>query len=87
MRAGGRELGLYRVGDRVFAMDNDCPHAGYPLHEGQLEGPVIICSGHGWEYDVITGQPPGVTGDRPIARYPVRIDGDQISVDPTRELP
>ena len=81
VRRGGRELGVYRVGKRVLAMENACPHAGYPLHEGQLEGCVVICNGHGWEYDLETGLPPGVTGERPLARYPVEVRGDEIWID------
>ena len=78
---GKLEIGLYRVGDRVYAMDNVCPHAGYPLHEGTLAGQYIVCSGHGWEYDLETGLCPGIGGP-PLARYPVRVDGDDVSLDP-----
>ena len=43
----GIAVGLYRVGDAVHAMEDACPHAGYPLHEGDLEGCVITCRAHG----------------------------------------
>ena len=43
VRVDGREVGLYRVGERIYAMDNLCPHAGFPLHEGSLEGTVVEC--------------------------------------------
>ena len=60
VRVRGREIGLYRVGADLHAMDNACPHAGYPLHEGELEGGVVYCAGHGWPFDVTTGRPPDV---------------------------
>ncbi len=81
VRVGEREIGLYRLGDRVYAMDNACPHAGFPLHEGVLDGHVIICAGHGWEYDLETGLPPGVRDDDPLCRYAVEIRGDEVFLD------
>ena len=81
VRVGERSVGLYRVGERVFAMDDACPHAGFPLHEGRLEDGIVTCNGHGWEYDVDTGRPPGVAGEQLIVRYPVRVEGDQVLVD------
>jgi nitrite reductase/ring-hydroxylating ferredoxin subunit len=80
VHVGKLEIGLYRVGEKVYAMDNACPHAGYPLHEGTLAGGFIVCNGHGWEYDLETGECPGVGGP-PLVRYPVRIDGTDISID------
>ncbi len=87
VRVGECYVGLYRVGDRVFAMDDACPHAGYPLHEGPLEGSVVTCNGHGWEYDVVTGLPPDGFGDYPIRRYAVRLEGDEVWVDLAESLP
>lgn len=83
---GGREIGLYRVGSQVVAMENTCPHAGFPLHEGLFDGRIVICSGHGWEYDVCTGLAPGVSGGEPLERYAVRVEGDEVWVDPSRTL-
>ena len=87
VRVQGRDVGLFRVGDRVLAADNVCPHAGYPLHEGPLEGCVVTCNGHGWDYDLETGLPPGVTGGEPLERYPVRLEGEEIWVDVEAPLP
>jgi nitrite reductase/ring-hydroxylating ferredoxin subunit len=81
VRVGEREVGLWRVGERVFAMDDVCPHAGYPLHEGDLQGSFAICPGHGWAFCVETGLAPGEVDERPQERWPVRIEGDEIWVD------
>ena len=79
---GGEEIGLYLAGDSVIALENLCPHAGYPLHEGWYDGRVVVCNGHGWEYDIRTGLQTGVTADEPLRRYAVRIEGDEVWVDP-----
>lgn len=81
VRLRGCEIGLYRVGDELHAMDNLCPHAGYPLHEGELEGGVVYCAGHGWPFDVTTGRPPDVPGGDALARYPVRIVEGLVEID------
>ena len=86
VRLGSLELGLYRVGERVFAMENVCPHAGHPLHEGWLEGAVIHCAAHGWPFDLETGCLADAGGESVLARYAVRIDGDTVLVDPDETL-
>jgi len=87
VRVRGREVGLFRVGEQVMAIDNVCPHAGYPLHEGPLEGSVITCNGHGWDYDLETGLAPGVSGGEPLERYPVRLKRGEVWVDVEAPLP
>ena len=86
VRIGGLEIGLYRVGDEVYALENACPHAGWPLHEGEVSDRVVICGGHGFEYDLATGRPPGSTDGFGLARYPVEIRGDDVYVDGSSNL-
>jgi nitrite reductase/ring-hydroxylating ferredoxin subunit len=74
-------IGLYRVGEEVFAMEDPCPHAGFPLSEGQLEGCVIVCEAHGWPFDVRTGFDPEHADGFPIPCFAVRIEGDVVQVD------
>ncbi len=81
VRRDGRAIGLWRVGEQVFAMDDVCPHAGYPLHEGELEGTLAICPGHGWAFSLETGLAPGEVDEPPQQRWPVRVEGDEIWVD------
>ena len=55
VEAGGREIALFCVGGQVSAMNHVCPHQGGPLAEGGLEGKVVTCPWHGWQFDVTTG--------------------------------
>lgn len=43
-------------GGRVHAYRDRCPHAFWPLSEGILRESVLECPGHGWEFDIATGQ-------------------------------
>jgi nitrite reductase/ring-hydroxylating ferredoxin subunit len=47
---GDREVGLFRDGEGVLAIDAICPHVGGPLGEGFVE------DGHGWPFDLKTGK-------------------------------
>ncbi len=81
VRVGGIDVGLFRVGDRIHAMENRCPHAGDPLSEGHLEGPVVVCGSHGWSFDVRTGFRPDDGDGFPIPCFAVRVEGGEIYVD------
>ena len=77
----GIDVGLFRVGEEIYAMENQCPHAGDPLSEGELEGAVIVCSAHGWDFDVRTGFRPDDADGFPIPCFAVRLEGDEVCVD------
>lgn len=77
----GIDVGLFRAEGRIWAMENRCPHAGIPLSEGRLEGAVVTCRAHGWDYDVRTGHRPADADGFPIPCFPVRVEGDDVQVD------
>lgn len=77
----GVGVGLYRVGDEIFAMEDACPHAGFPLSAGELSGCVIVCKAHGWPFDVRTGFAPEDADGFPLPCFAVRVEGDMVEVD------
>ncbi len=67
------------------AMDNRCPHQGGPLGEGSIERGVdgqcwIRCPWHGWDFDPLTGKPPGGHEDTGQRIFPVRIENDEVFI-------
>ena len=67
------------------AMDNHCPHQGGPLGEGTIERGVddkcwIRCPWHGWDFDPLTGAPPGGHEDTGQKTYPVEIRAGEVFV-------
>ena len=67
------------------AMDNRCPHQGGPLGEGSIERGVegqcwIRCPWHGWDFDPLTGAPPGGHEDTGQKLFPVEIRDGEIFV-------
>ena len=81
VQVDGIDIGLFRVGDEIHAMENRCPHADDPLSEGSLEGAIITCPSHGWQFDVRTGFRPEDADGFPIPRFKVRLVGDEIEID------
>ncbi len=75
--AGGRSVCLARTEHGLSALDNRCPHQSGPLGEGTIEDGWLICPWHGYEYDPVTGEPPGGYDD---AATPFPIDETSNSV-------
>ena len=76
----GKTIALANVGGKIFAINNMCLHHGGPLGQGALDGSVVTCPWHGWQYDVATGkvcQNPSVGVDC----YKVEIRGEDIFVE------
>ncbi len=75
----GHPVALFHVDGAFYAVSNVCLHRGGPIGEGSLDGFVVTCPMHGWEYDVRTGK----NLANPLARlraYTVRVDGDDVLV-------
>jgi len=72
-------IALFNVDGSFYAVDNTCPHAGGPLGEGYLEGHVVECPWHGWQFNVQTGERPE-NPNITVACCPVRIEGNQVQV-------
>ena len=79
VQAGGKAIALSNVDGTVYALDNTCLHRGGPLGEGMLEGNVITCPWHMWEYDVRTGEKVGAPSIK-VATYPVQVEAGDIKV-------
>ena len=75
----GTTIALANVDGKFYAINNTCLHRGGPLGEGELEGKVVTCPWHGWQYDVTTGKVvmnPSVGVDC----YTLELRGDDIFV-------
>lgn len=76
----GRAIAVANVDGKFYAINNTCLHRGGPLGQGTLNGKVVTCPWHGWQYDVTTGkvtQNPSVGVDC----YPLEVRGEDIYVD------
>jgi nitrite reductase/ring-hydroxylating ferredoxin subunit len=79
-KRGHRQLALFRVGERVFAVDNRCPHEGYPLAEGKVDGAcVLTCNWHNWKFRLDDGT--CVLGGDHVRAYPAKVVDGAVWVD------
>lgn len=79
VQVNGKSIALYNVGGTIYATDNTCLHQGGPLGEGILDGEIISCPWHMWEYNVRTGEKVGA-GSLKVATYQVQVEGTDIKV-------
>lgn len=69
---GGTVVLLLRLNGAFHAYQAHCPHQGVALTEGELEGGVLTCSAHRWQFDAANGQ--GVNPRRArLRRFPVHV--------------
>ncbi len=75
----GKEIALFNVDGAFHAIDNACSHQSGPLAEGELEGTVVTCPWHAWEFDVTSGKPATGEGEG-VGCYPCRVEGGSVLV-------
>jgi 3-phenylpropionate/trans-cinnamate dioxygenase ferredoxin subunit len=79
VRIGGKDIALFNVDGAIYAIDDACAHAGVSLGASKLRGSTVTCRGHGFRYDVTSGQCTSIAGMR-VASYPVRLVAGKIMV-------
>lgn len=81
-QVSGKAVAVANVSGKFFAINSVCVHEGGPLGEGALNGNLVTCPWHAWEYDVTTGRIAGSPeGTEGVECYPVEVRGDEIYVD------
>lgn len=65
--------------DRVFALDDRCPHKGGPLSEGIVHGHQVTCPLHNWVFDLNTGTAQGAD-DGAVRTWPVRVSDGRVLI-------
>src|SRR5881396_2214665 len=81
VEAGGRKIAIFSIEGTFYAIDDTCTHRGGPLSEGMVVGTEVTCPWHGAVFDVTSGTVLGSPAPRDVARYEVRIDGEEIQVE------
>jgi nitrite reductase (NADH) small subunit len=81
----GVPIALGRDGDRLFAVQRWCAHRRGDLSDGIIARGHLVCPQHGWRFSTATGCQEEAS-EYCLARYAVRVAGDQIEIDP-RPLP
>jgi nitrite reductase (NADH) small subunit/3-phenylpropionate/trans-cinnamate dioxygenase ferredoxin subunit len=82
VRVEGKRVAVFKVGDQLHAMQDNCPHMGASLADGRLQEGRVVCHWHGWTFDLVSGQ-----GDRQSKKwlcakvYALKVEGGDVYVE------
>ncbi|MCZ6801960.1 MAG: Rieske 2Fe-2S domain-containing protein [Nitrospirae bacterium] len=79
IKVKGKNIAIFNVAGKFFAINNICPHKGGPLGKGRLKGHVVNCPWHDLQFDVRSGF--GTDGGgQCVASYDVHVKDEQVYV-------
>ncbi len=76
----GKEIGVFLVAGKYYALEDICPHAYALLSQGFVDGDEIECPLHGAKFHIPTGKCTMEPGGRDLISYPVRVEGDTLLI-------
>ncbi|MCA9657937.1 MAG: Rieske (2Fe-2S) protein [Myxococcales bacterium] len=86
VRHDGERIAVFRPAEgELYAIDDRCPHEGYPLARGSVRDCVVTCPWHNFKFDLRDGR--CVMGDEEVRVFPIRLKGDTVEVDVTAPDP
>src|SRR5436853_4209575 len=78
-KAGTQPICVLWDGERAYALDDRCPHMGFPLHRGTVESGLVTCHWHHARFDLESGGTLDPFADD-LRAYPVEIDDGRVVV-------
>jgi len=78
--AEGHVMALFHVEGAVYALDNRCPHMGFPLDRGALESGILTCPWHHARFELCSGGAFDLFADD-ARTFPTRVQGGEVWVD------
>ncbi len=75
----GRDIAVFNVAGKFYAIENSCPHQGGPLAEGWIDETIVTCPWHAWCFDVTTGDMT-MGGYTSVDAFDVRVEDGTLSV-------
>jgi len=75
---GETQVAVFNIDGHFYACDDRCPHSGFSLAEGDVDGCTVTCFGHGWTFDLRTGECEQLAASVDI--YPIEIVDGEVRV-------
>jgi len=87
VQINGHTLALFAHQGNIYAVDNRCPHMGFPLDRGSVHDGILTCHWHHARFDLATGGAFDLFADD-VPAFPAEIRDGQVWVDlsPRRDL-
>ncbi|PJF41701.1 MAG: Rieske (2Fe-2S) protein [Chloroflexi bacterium] len=80
IQLNGHTIVFFAYGDDVYAVDNRCPHMGFPLDKGTVHDGILTCHWHHARFDLASGGTFDQWADD-VPSFPVDVRGDEVWVD------
>ncbi len=77
----GQTIAVFAKDDTFAAVDNRCPHMGFPLDRGTVKNGILTCHWHHARFDLASGGTFDPFADD-VRSFPVTVIGDIVYVDP-----
>lgn len=78
VKNGDMTIAVFRTSDdRVFALEDKCPHKNGPLSEGIVHDGCVTCPLHNWVISLETGEAQGADEGQ-TAAFPIKLDGQNV---------
>ncbi len=79
---GGHTIAVFPWGDEFAAVDNRCPHMGFPLDRGTVSNGILTCHWHHARFDLSSGGTFDPFADD-VRSFPVSVVDGEVWVDPS----
>ena len=76
----GHVIALFHTPEGIFAVDNRCPHMGFPLDRGTVKDCILTCHWHHARFDLHSGGAFDPWADD-VRAFPVKVEGGDIWID------
>ena len=83
---GGHTIAVFRRDDEFAAVDNRCPHMGFPLDRGTVKNGILTCHWHHARFDLSSGGTFDPFADD-VRSFPVSVEDGEVWVDPSPPEP
>jgi NAD(P)H-dependent nitrite reductase small subunit len=74
-----KQIALFRLGEKVVAVQNRCPHQNADLAQGYIKENKLYCYLHHWAFDLKTGAY-AFNPEMQLNIYDVKIENDQVLI-------
>ncbi len=78
---GGHTIAVFATADGFAAVDNRCPHMGFPLDRGTVKNGILTCHWHHARFDLASGGTFDPFADD-VRSFPVSVVEGNVFVDP-----
>ncbi|MDP7134616.1 MAG: Rieske (2Fe-2S) protein, partial [Planctomycetota bacterium] len=76
---GDRPIAVFEHEGKLSAIDNRCPHMGFPMHKGTVKDGIITCHWHQAKFDLCSGCTFDLFADD-IPTFETKEEGNEVHV-------